>query len=346
MRELEIIQPDDWHCHLRDLDYLSRTVPDTAATFRRAIVMPNLTTPITTVNKAKQYLERIVAAIPQGVDFEPLMTLYLTDETKPSDISEAKNSGFVYGAKLYPQGATTHSEAGVTKIEKMHKTFEAMSEHHLPLLIHGEVTDDDVDVFDREKCFIDKVLVSLVTKYPRLKIVLEHITTKEAVQFIENTPDHIGATITPHHLLYNRNIMFKGGIRPHYYCLPIIKRKEHQTALIEAATSGNPKFFIGTDSAPHGASRKESSCGCAGIYNAPVALSLYAQVFDECGKINKLEAFTSFHGPDFYGLPRNTQTVTLRQAKQLVPESLGFGKESLIPLRAGQSVEWQVIKNK
>lgn len=342
MRELEITQPDDWHCHLRDGEYLSRTVADTAAHFRRAIIMPNLKTPVRTVNDARSYRKRILAALPQNSPFQPLMTLYLTDETTPADIAEAKASGIVFGAKLYPQGATTHSEAGVTKIEKMSKTFEAMSEHHLPLLIHGEVTDPDIDVFDKEKYFIDRVMLSLVTNFPSLRMVLEHITTQEAVQFIENTPSHIGATITPHHLIYNRNAMFKGGVRPHYYCLPILKRQAHQLALIQAATSGNPKFFIGTDSAPHSNDRKESSCGCAGIYNAPVALALYAEVFDEHNKLNNLEAFLSFHGPDFYHLPRNDAKITLRREPVNVPQNLPFGQKIVIPLRAGHTVQWHV----
>lgn len=345
MREITIIQPDDWHCHLRDGEYLHRTVPDTAAHFRRAIVMPNLTTPVTTVMAAKKYKERILAAVPKGLEFDPLMTLYLTDETKPQDIVEAKASGIVYGAKLYPQGATTHSEAGVTKIEKMAATFEAMSEQHLPLLIHGEVNHQDVDIFDKEKYFIDHILVSLVTNFPCLKIVLEHITTKEAVQFIENTPSHIGATITPHHLHYNRNAIFKGGIRPHYYCLPILKRREDQSALVQAAMSGNPKFFVGTDSAPHSIQRKESSCGCAGLYQAPIAVALYAEIFDEHNQLDKLEGFLSQHGPDFYGLAQNKNTITLREQIVHVPESMPFGNDQVIPMRAGQSVKWEVVNN-
>lgn len=345
MRELKITQPDDWHCHLRDGALLGRTVTDTAQSFRRAIVMPNLKAPVTTVSAAKSYKDRILAVVPKGLTFEPLMTLYLTDETSPQTIAEAKSSHFIYGAKLYPQGVTTHSEAGVTKIEKMYKTFEAMCEQHLPLLIHGEVTHQDIDIFDREKYFIDQVLAPLVQHFPGLKIVLEHITTREAVEFVKSQDNHIGATITPHHLLYNRNILFKEGLRPHYYCLPIIKRSEHQQALIQAATCGNKKFFIGTDSAPHSIQHKESSCGCAGIYNAPTALSLYTEVFDTQNKLEHLEAFLSFNGADFYGLPRNEHYITLRESPYTVPDTLAFGEETLIPLKAGQVVQWQVIRD-
>lgn len=343
MRELKIIQPDDWHCHLRDGAYLSRTVPDSAAIFKRVIVMPNLTTPVTHPSAAKKYRERILNAVPEGSDFEPLMTLYLTDETTPHVIAEAKVSGIIYGAKLYPQGVTTHSEAGVTKLEKIYHTLEAMSEHHIPLLIHGEVNDPAVDIFDREKYFIDKILTQLVKNFPTLKIVFEHITTKDAVLFVEESSKYVAATITPHHLYYQRNAMFTGGIRPHYYCLPILKRQEHQLALIEAATSGNPKFFIGTDSAPHAVARKESSCGCAGIYNSPTALALYAEIFDAQNKLHKLEGFTSLYGADFYGLPHNQKTITLRETSKNVPETLSFGDETIIPLKAGQSVKWDII---
>lgn len=342
MRELKIIQPDDWHCHLRDGDYLHRTVPDIAATFRRAIVMPNLTTPITTVVAARQYRDRILAAVPKGLNFTPLMTLYLTDHTTPQDINDAKHSGIIFGVKLYPQGVTTHSEAGVTKIEKIYKVLEALSEHDLPLLVHGEVNDPHIDIFDRENVFIDKVLTPIIHQFPQLKIVLEHITTRAAVQFVESNSARIGATITPHHLLYDRNRMFQGGLRPHYYCLPILKRQEDQAALIAAAISGNAKFFIGTDSAPHAIERKESSCGCAGIYNAPTALSLYAEIFDKHNKIELLEPFVSFHGPDFYGLPRNTNHINLRESPYTVPETLSFGSSSLIPLKAGQTIQWSI----
>jgi dihydroorotase len=343
MREPKIIQPDDWHCHLRDGAYLSRTVADSAAIFKRVIVMPNLTTPVTHPSAAKKYRERILNAVPEGSDFEPLMTLYLTDETTPHVIAEAKVSGIIYGAKLYPQGVTTHSEAGVTKLEKIYHTLEAMSEHHIPLLIHGEVNDPAVDIFDREKYFIDKILTQLVKNFPTLKIVFEHITTKDAVLFVEESSKYVAATITPHHLYYQRNAMFTGGIRPHYYCLPILKRQEHQLALIEAATSGNPKFFIGTDSAPHAVARKESSCGCAGIYNSPTALALYAEIFDAQNKLHKLEGFTSLYGADFYGLPHNQKTITLRETSKNVPETLSFGDETIIPLKAGQSVKWDII---
>tara|TARA_R110002110_G_scaffold166602_2_gene367349 strand:+ start:107969 stop:109003 length:1035 start_codon:yes stop_codon:yes gene_type:complete len=344
MREITIIQPDDWHCHLRDGEYLTRTVPDTASQFRRAIVMPNLAVPITTANAAKQYKQRIMAHIPEGVDFDPLMTLYLTDQTKAQHILDAKKSGIVYGAKLYPKGATTHSEAGVTRIEKMYHTFESMSEHHLPLLIHGEVNDPDIDIFDKEKHFIDKVLSQIVKNFSSLKIVLEHITTKEAVDFITEAPDNVAATITPHHLMYDRNKILQGGIKPHYYCLPILKRREHKLALINAATSGNPKFFLGTDSAPHSIARKESSCGCAGIYNAVAAIEFYTEVFAHAGKLNKLEAFSSLHGPGFYGLAPNINTMTLREEPMHIPETIRFGEEILQPMRSGQTVSWQIVK--
>jgi dihydroorotase len=343
MREITIIQPDDWHCHLRDGEYLARTVPDTAHQFRRAIVMPNLAVPVTTAYEAKQYKQRILDHIPAGVDFDPLMTLYLTDRTTPQYILDAKNSGLVFGAKLYPQGATTHSEAGVTKIEKMYHTFESMSEHHLPLLVHGEINDPDIDIFDKEKHFIDKVLSHIVKNFPSLKIVLEHITTKEAVDFVTDAPDNVGATITPHHLMYDRNKIFQGGIKPHYYCLPILKRREHKQALISAATSGNPKFFLGTDSAPHTIARKESSCGCAGIYNVVAAIEFYTEVFAHAGKLNKLEAFSSLHGPNFYGLAPNDNTITLQEEPMRIPEKISFGSEQLHPMRSGQTVSWQIV---
>lgn len=343
MREITITKPDDWHCHLRDGDYLATTVPDTARQFARAIVMPNLTIPVTTAQDAKKYRQRILKHLPAGVEFNPLMTIYLTDETTPNHIMDAKNSGIVFGAKLYPQGVTTHSEAGVTKIEKMYHTFESMAEHGLPLLIHGETNNPDIDIFDREKHFIDTVLIQIVNNFPGLKIVLEHITTKDAVDYVLSTPTNVAATITPHHLMYNRNKMFQGGIKPHYYCLPILKRNEHQQALIKAATGGSPKFFLGTDSAPHPISRKESSCGCAGIYNALAAMSFYANVFDKAGKLNKLEGFASFFGPDFYGLPRNEGKVTLKEQANLIPEFLKFGEETLHPLCAGQSIPWQLV---
>lgn len=343
MREITIIKPDDWHCHLRDGTYLSRTVPDTAYQFSRAIVMPNLTVPVTTAAEAKQYKQRILEYIPAGVNFEPLMTLYLTDETTPQYIVDAKKSGIVYAAKLYPQGATTHSEAGVTKIEKMFHTFESMSEHQLPLLIHGEINEPDIDIFDKEKHFIDKILSQIVKNFPGLKIVLEHITTQDAVDFITEAPNNVAATITPHHLMYDRNKMFQGGIKPHYYCLPILKRREHKQALIRAAVSGNPKFFLGTDSAPHTIDRKESSCGCAGIYNAVAAIEFYTEVFAHSGKLDKLEGFASFYGADFYGLPRNQQTITLGEEPTHIPETIHFGDGMLRPLRSGQTVSWRVL---
>jgi len=343
MREITITKPDDWHCHLRDGSYLSRTVPDTANQFSRAIVMPNLTVPVTTAVDAKQYRQRIMEHVPAGVDCEPLMTLYLTDETTPQHIVNAKKSGLIYGAKLYPQGATTHSEAGVTKIEKMFHTFESMSEHQLPLLIHGEINDPDIDVFDREKYFIDKILNQIVKNFPGLKIILEHITTQDAVDFVSEAPSNVAATITPHHLMFDRNKIFQDGIRSHYYCLPILKRREHKQALIRAAVSGNPKFFLGTDSAPHSISHKESSCGCAGIYNAVAAIEFYTEIFAHAGKLNKLEGFASFYGADFYGLARNQQIVTLREEPTHIPEKLHFGDHMLRPMRSGQTVSWRVV---
>ncbi len=340
--QLKITQPDDWHIHLRDGGALRRTVADVAGQFRRAIVMPNLKPPVTTTEAARGYRERILAARPAGSEFEPLMTLYLTDNTSPQEISRARASGLVYAVKYYPAGATTHSDAGVTDITRLDGTLAAMADCGLPLLIHGEVTDPNVDVFDREQVFIDTVLRPLVERHPTLKVVLEHITTRDAAEFVRNAPASVAATITAHHLLHNRNAMFKGGIRPHFYCLPVLKREEHRQALVAAATSGSPKFFLGTDSAPHTRHSKETACGCAGIYTAHAALPLYATAFEHANALDKLEAFASFFGADFYGLPRNTQTVTLRKASWQVPNELAFGDDRLVPYGAGEMIEWKV----
>ena len=342
MNELTITCPDDWHLHLRDGEAMKSVLPDTAKRFARAIVMPNLKPPVTTVEAARAYRDRILAALPQGMAFEPLMTLYLTDNMPPAEIALARQSGFVHAVKYYPAGATTNSDSGVTDMHKAYPAIAAMEEHGVPLLLHGEVTDADIDIFDREAVFIDRTLARLMRDFPKLKIVLEHITTKQAAEFVKNAPANIGATITAHHLLFNRNAMFKGGIRPHYYCLPVLKRETHREALIAAATSGNPKFFLGTDSAPHARHAKESSCGCAGIYTAHAAIEFYAEVFEQAGALNKLEAFASFFGPDFYGLPRNARKLTLRKENWTVPESLDMGGQKLIPLRAGETASWKI----
>jgi dihydroorotase len=340
MNELTLTRPDDWHLHLRDGEAMKSVLPDTVRRFARAIVMPNLKPPVTTVAAADAYRQRILAALPPGSAFEPLMTLYLTDNTPPEEIRAARESGFIHAVKYYPAGATTNSDSGVTDLHKAYSALAAMEEHGVPLLLHGEVTDSEVDVFDREAVFIERYLVRLMQDFPRLKIVLEHITTRQAADFIRGAPAHVGATLTAHHLLYNRNAMFKGGIRPHYFCLPVLKRESHRQALVEAAISGHPKFFLGTDSAPHAQPAKEAACGCAGIYTAHAALELYAEVFDEAGALNRLEAFASFHGPDFYGLPRNTQSITLRRESGVVPASLRLGNEALVPLRAGEAIGW------
>lgn len=305
--------------------------------------MPNLRPPVTTTEQALAYRERIMTAVPSGLAFEPLMTLYLTDNTPPDEVTNARQSGFVHALKLYPAGATTNSDAGVTDIRKCDATLEKMAELGLPLLVHGEVTASHIDIFDREKVFIDEVLLPLTQRLPKLKVVLEHITTRDAVDFVLGADNNIAATITPHHLLYNRNAMLAGGIRPHYYCLPIIKRESHRQALIEAAISANPKFFLGTDSAPHAQSAKESACGCAGIYSAHAAIELYAEVFEQATALEKLEGFASFYGADFYDLPRNTDSITLQKENWSVPKSVAFGKEKLIPLRAGETVAWKLI---
>src|SRR5690606_18294516 len=320
---------------------LARTVSDAAASFGRAIVMPNLVPPVLNTEQALTYKARILAARPEGSEFEPLMVLYLTDNTDPAEIARAKAAGVV-AAKLYPAGATTNSDSGVTDINKVYPVLEAMQKAGMHFLLHGEVTDSAIDIFDREKTFPDRTLTRLVKDFPALPIVLEHITTREAAQFVSEAPANVAATITAHHLLYNRNHMLAGGIRPHYYCLPILKRRSHQEALIAAATSGNPKFFLGTDSAPHAKSKKEAACGCAGAYTACAALDLYAEAFEDAGALDKLEGFASHFGPDFYQLPRNTDTITLVKQSWQVPDSLTLGDQSLIPLRAGETLRWQV----
>jgi dihydroorotase len=339
---ITITRPDDWHLHLRDGAHLAAVLPDSARRFARAIVMPNLQPPVTTTALAAAYRQRILAALPAGVAFEPLMTLYLTDNTAPAEIARAKASGFVHGVKLYPAGATTNSDCGVTAIDHALPALEAMAAHDLPLLVHGEVTDSEVDVFDRERAFIDRVLAPLHRRLPQLRIVLEHITTREAAQFVRASGPDVAATITAHHLLMNRNALFLGGIRPHHYCLPVLKREPHRQALIEAATSGSPKFFLGTDSAPHAKHAKESDCGCAGCYTAHAALELYAEAFDGAGALARLEAFASFHGPDFYRLPRNTGTVTLLRESWVAPREIAYGDDVLVPLRAGEPVRWKL----
>ena len=322
---------------------MQSVLPDTARQFARAIIMPNLRPPVTTTAQAAAYRERIVAAIPEDMSFEPLMTLYLTDNTSAEEIRRAKQSGFVHGVKYYPAGATTNSDAGVTNMRKAYPALEEMQRSGMPLLLHGEVTDSNVDVFDREAVFIERVLQPLLRDMPKLRVVFEHITTSDAVQYVKSTPGNIAATLTVHHLLYNRNAMFAGGMRPHYYCLPVLKRETHRKALVEAAISGNPKFFLGTDSAPHTQHAKESACGCAGIYSAHTAIELYAEVFEQAGALDKLEGFASFFGADFYGLPRNTQEIKLRREDWSVPATLGFAGQRLVPLRAGEMVKWKLV---
>lgn len=343
MTTLSITRPDDWHLHLRDGAALASVLPDTAARFARAIVMPNLRPPVTTTDLALAYRARILAALPAGMRFEPLMTLYLTDNTPPDEIERAKASGAVHGVKLYPSGATTNSDSGVTDIAHCFAALEAMEKFDLPLLVHGEVTDPTVDVFDREKVFIERTLAPLVLRFPHLRVVLEHLTTRDGVQFVESASPKVAATLTAHHLLMNRNAMFAGGIRPHHYCLPVLKREEHRAALVKAAVSGNPKFFLGTDSAPHAKGAKEAACGCAGMYTAHAAVELYAEAFEQAGALERLEAFASFHGADFYGLPRNAGTLTLVKENWAVPAELPFGDATLVPLRAGETIGWKVV---
>src|SRR2546430_3974109 len=340
--KLTITRPDDWHLHLRDGELMRSVVGATARAFGRAVVMPNLDPPVTTVAAAAAYRERIAAAVPATSRFAPLLTLYLTDPTPVAEIAQARHSGFVIGMKYYPAGATTNSASGVTAIERVYPVLEAMQKHALPLLIHGEVTARDVDIFDRERVFVDSVLAPILRDFSELKVVLEHVTTREAVEFIAAAPAHVGATITPQHLLHSRNALLAGGIRPHFYCLPILKRESHREALVQAATSGNPKFFLGTDSAPHARNAKQSACGCAGCYTAHAALELYAEAFERAGALAKLEAFASFHGADFYRLPRNRGSITLRKETWTVPGEIPFGAATLVPLRAGGSVGWRL----
>src|SRR3989454_976147 len=342
MDRLTLKRPDDWHLHLRDGPAMASVLADAARQFARAIVMPNLKPPVRTTYEALDYRERILSALPQGAAFEPLMTLYLSDDTPPEEVARAKLSGRVHGVKLYPAGATTHSDSGVTRISRCFRALEKMEEVGLPLLIHGESTDPAIDVFDREKAFIEEVLGPTLERFPQLKVVLEHITTREAVQYVEVTGPNVGATITAHHLLMNRNALFMDGIRPHHYCLPVLKREEHREALVEAATSGNPKFFLGTDSAPHPRLDKEAACGCAGVYTGHAALELYAIAFEEAGALDKLEGFASLHGARFYNLPLNRGSITLVREDWTVPETIAFGGESLVPLRAGETIPWKL----
>ena len=339
---ITIATPDDWHVHLRDGEAMKAVVGATARQFARAIVMPNLKPPVVDVAAAKAYRARIVAALPKGVKFEPLMTLYLTDETSPDEIERGKQSGVVTAVKYYPAGATTHSASGVTDIRRCDAVLEAMQASGMPLLVHGEVTDPEVDVFDREAVFLDRTLGPLVKRFPKLKVVVEHITTHEAAAFVERAPDNVGATITAHHLLMNRNAIFAGGIQPHHYCLPVLKREPHRRALVKAATSGNPRFFLGTDSAPHARAAKECACGAAGMYTAHAALELYAEAFEAADALDKLEGFASRHGADFYGLPRNTGRVTLEKAEWEVPGEYRFGADVVVPLRAGRKLAWRL----
>jgi dihydroorotase len=341
MQTLTITRPDDWHLHLRDGAALAAVLPDTARRFGRAIIMPNLKPPVTTVAMAAAYRERILAALPAGAKFEPMMTLYLTDNTPPEEIEAVKGSGFVHALKLYPAGATTNSDAGVTSLDKCRATIARMEKLGVPLLVHGEVTDPSIDIFDREAVFIDKIMSPLLKDHPGLRVVFEHITTKDAAQFVASAGENIGATITAHHLLLNRNALFQGGIRPHNYCLPVLKREVHREALVEAATSNSNKFFLGTDSAPHGQSTKEAACGCAGCYTANAGIELYAEAFALAGKLDRLEAFASFNGPDFYRLPRNADKITLRQQMWQVPATQHYLEtDSLVPFRAGETIAW------
>jgi len=343
MQTLTITRPDDWHLHLRDGAALAAVLPDTARRFARAIVMPNLRPPVTTVALAAAYRERILAALPAGMNFTPLMTLYLTDNMPATEIDAVKASGFVHAIKLYPAGATTNSDAGVTDLKKCAATLARMEKLGVPLLVHGEVTDPAVDVFDREAVFIDNILVPLLRDFPALKVVLEHITTSDGIDFVRDSGTNVAGTLTAHHLLLNRNAMFAGGMRPHHYCLPVLKRETHRQALVAAAVSGNPKFFLGTDSAPHAQSAKETACGCAGCYTAHAGIELYAEAFEAAGALERLEAFASFYGADYYALPRNTGKITLQRDAAAVPQSLDYlPGERLVPLRAGESVAWRL----
>jgi dihydroorotase len=344
MKTLTITRPDDWHVHVRAGAILKTVLPYTARQFARAIIMPNLKPPVATVEQALSYRDEILAALPKNSTFTPLMTLYLTANTSQDEIRRAAESEYVHGIKLYPAGATTHSDSGVSDIKAAYPLFAAMETHQIPLLIHGEVTDPECDIFDREKVFIDRYLAGIVKDFPELRVVLEHVTTAEAVQFVESSSPNVAATITPQHLLYNRNAMLVGGIRPHFYCLPILKREQHRLALIAAATSGNPKFFLGTDSAPHLTGQKENACGCAGCFSAPIALELYAEVFEAANALDKLEGFASYFGADFYGLPRNTEFITLEKTSWEVPVNYGENDVSFTPLKANESVTWRIRK--
>jgi dihydroorotase len=339
---LTLTRPDDWHLHVRDGEALRTVVPHTAAQFGRAIIMPNLKPPVTTAAQALAYRDRILAAVPEGVRFDPLMTLYLTDNLPADEIARASAAGVV-AAKLYPAGATTNSDAGVTDIRKTYKTLEAMQREGMLLLVHGEVTSPDIDLFDREAVFIEQQLMPLRRDFPELKIVMEHITTRDAVQYVGEANRYLGATVTAHHLLYSRNALFLGGMRPHYYCLPVLKREVHRQALVTAVTSGSTKFFLGTDSAPHPAHLKEHAVGCAGCYTAHAAIEMYAEVFDAAGALDRLEAFASFNGPAFYGLPRNSSTITLKRESWTPPASFAFGEAELKPLRSGEALPWRLV---
>ena len=342
MDKLTITRPDDWHIHLRDNEFLNTTVADVARYFGRAIVMPNLKPPVTSCVQAMAYRQRILAQLDSSSHFDPLMTLYLTDNTSAEEITRACDDANIYAIKYYPAGATTNSDSGVTQLEKCYPLLEIMAGRGLPLLLHGEVTDADIDIFDREQVFIERTLAPLVRRFPSLKIVMEHITTAEAVQFVQESPANIAATVTVQHLLFNRNDMLVGGIRPHYYCLPILKRHRHQQALLQAVTSGNSKFFLGTDSAPHSQETKETSCGCAGCYTAPAAIELYATIFERMNALQHLEGFASHHGPDFYSLPRNSDQITLVKQPWQMPKQVTVGDQQLIPLLAGETIHWQV----
>lgn len=341
MKTLTITRPDDWHLHVRNGAILKAVLPHTARQFARAIIMPNLKPPVCTVEQALVYRDEILEAVPSGLGFTPLMTLYLTASTTEAEIKKAAECEYIHAFKLYPAGATTHSDSGVSDMRAAYPLFAAMEKHQIPLLIHGEVTDPDCDIFDREQVFIDRYLVDISKNFPELRVVLEHVTTTEAVQYVEAASKNVAATITPQHLLYNRNALLVGGVRPHYYCLPILKREQHRLALVKAATSGNPKFFLGTDSAPHLTSLKETSCGCAGCFSAPIALELYAEAFESVNALDKLEGFASFYGADFYNLPRNTETISLEKSNWDVPSSYGDNGIFITPLRANESLSWK-----
>jgi len=340
---LQLTRPDDWHLHVRDGALLKSVLPDTARQFARAIIMPNLKPPVATVDEALAYRERILAALPDGSDFQPLMTLYLTEQTTTDDIRRASECEHIHAVKYYPAGATTNAASGVTNLRRAFAVLEEMQLRQLPLLMHGEVTDRDIDIFDREAVFIERELSMLLQEFPALPMVLEHITTSQAVEFIDRAPTNIAATITAHHLLLNRNAIFEGGLRPHHYCLPVLKREVNRQALVRAATSGSSKYFLGTDSAPHPKDAKESDCGCAGVYTALNALELYAEVFDQANTLDKLEGFASFHGPDFYGLPRNREQITLERTEVEVPSNIDFGGQEGVPFRAGGKVAWRLV---